>query len=171
MGNTAHGNRMFGIGIAGGEGYLHFPGRGFGILEKKFVKISHTIKKKRIGIFFFDAQVLLQHGGEFCFGHTYKKLVVKRFTESDRVPGLATGTDIKKLFPLQAAVGADKPFYPPGTCEKKFQLHLEYRTQGLFGHGKKQHFQAGRPKIGIKHKGLFKPGLSLFGFIGLNKKQ
>ena len=40
IGHAAHGNRLFGVLIPGGERYLEFAGGGDGVFEEKLVKIA-----------------------------------------------------------------------------------------------------------------------------------
>jgi hypothetical protein len=52
----------------GGEGNIEGAGRGFGVIKKGLVKITHLEEHQGIGVPFFQIQVLPQHGRDFVRG-------------------------------------------------------------------------------------------------------
>ena len=65
---AAHGDGVFCIPAAAGEGNLKLAGRDLGVFKKQFIKVAHAVKQQGIGVFGLDAHVLLKHGGQFYGG-------------------------------------------------------------------------------------------------------
>ena len=62
--HAAHGNGVFRILAAAGEGNLKFARRHLGVVVEQFIKVAHAVKQQSIGMLCLDAHVLLKHGGQ-----------------------------------------------------------------------------------------------------------
>ena len=64
VGHAAHGGALLQAAVLARQGQLQFPAGGEGVLKEHFVKIAHPEKQQGVRVLFFQAHVLLHHGGE-----------------------------------------------------------------------------------------------------------
>ena len=65
--HTRHRNRFPSGRAACGEGDVEQGSGFFCVIHEQFVEIAHAVKQEDVGVFRFDSEILLHHGGVLLF--------------------------------------------------------------------------------------------------------